>query len=52
MYAAHHVPQLRALNYKGVPYKTVFLSYPDIEGQMRALGAEPGYRTRRGDLYT
>ena len=42
-----------ALNYKGVPYETVFVSYPDIRELVISFGAEPGYRnTPHGDLYT
>ncbi|KAH7107256.1 hypothetical protein BKA62DRAFT_127557 [Auriculariales sp. MPI-PUGE-AT-0066] len=42
-----------ALNYKGVAYKTVYISYPDIKSKMMELGAAPGYPNgSRGDLYT
>ncbi|KAF8493149.1 hypothetical protein JB92DRAFT_3090396 [Gautieria morchelliformis] len=30
-----------ALNYKGVPYKTVWIEYPEIEPTMRSIGAAP-----------
>jgi len=41
-----------ALNYKGVPYKTVWLSYPDIEPTLRELGAQPtGTKPRSSDPY-
>lgn len=30
-----------ALNFKGVPYKTVWLEYPDIEPTFRSIGAIP-----------
>ncbi|KFX97572.1 hypothetical protein O988_04806 [Pseudogymnoascus sp. VKM F-3808] len=30
------------LNYKQIPYRTVFLEFPDIEPTLKALGLEPG----------
>ncbi|KAF8500069.1 hypothetical protein JB92DRAFT_2980192 [Gautieria morchelliformis] len=30
-----------ALNYKGAPYKTVWIEYPEIEPTMRSIGAAP-----------
>ncbi|KIK62816.1 hypothetical protein GYMLUDRAFT_223387 [Collybiopsis luxurians FD-317 M1] len=30
-----------SLNYKGLPYKTVWLEYPDIESTMKKIGALP-----------
>jgi len=30
------------LNYKGIPYRVQFVSYPDIEPTLKALGAPPG----------
>ncbi|KZV85199.1 hypothetical protein EXIGLDRAFT_654270 [Exidia glandulosa HHB12029] len=41
-----------ALNYKGIPYKTIFLSYPDIEPEMRKIGAAPGIQVPGFTLYT
>ncbi|KAF8527802.1 hypothetical protein JB92DRAFT_2865298 [Gautieria morchelliformis] len=42
-----------ALNYKGVPYKTVWLEYPEIEPTMRSIGAAPTRKKPDGSpLYT
>ncbi|KAK3625472.1 hypothetical protein LTR56_020372 [Elasticomyces elasticus] len=30
------------LNYKNIPYKTVFLEFPDIEPKLKELGIDPG----------
>ncbi|KAF5346322.1 hypothetical protein D9758_011517 [Tetrapyrgos nigripes] len=30
-----------ALNYKRIPYKVVWVEYPDIEGEMKKLGIQP-----------
>lgn len=41
------------LNYKGLPYKTVWLEYPDIEPTMKKIGALPtGKRPDGSILYT
>ncbi|KAF8588673.1 hypothetical protein K439DRAFT_1233675, partial [Ramaria rubella] len=29
------------LNYKGIPYKTTWVSYPDIEPTLKKLGCSP-----------
>ncbi|KAF8521807.1 hypothetical protein JB92DRAFT_2889328 [Gautieria morchelliformis] len=42
-----------ALNYKGVPYKTIWLEYPEIEPTMRSIGAAPTTKKPDGSpLYT
>ncbi|KAF8508653.1 hypothetical protein JB92DRAFT_2951855 [Gautieria morchelliformis] len=42
-----------ALNYKGVPYNTVWLEYPKIEPTMRGIGAAPtGKKPDGSPLYT
>ncbi|KAF8507815.1 hypothetical protein JB92DRAFT_2957157 [Gautieria morchelliformis] len=42
-----------ALNYKGVPYKTVWLEYPEIEPTIRSIGAAPTRKKPDGSpLYT
>lgn len=41
------------LNYKGVPYSTQWVSYPDIEPRMKALGAAPtGTKANGSPAYT
>ncbi|KZV83046.1 hypothetical protein EXIGLDRAFT_843275 [Exidia glandulosa HHB12029] len=42
------------LNYKRLPYRTEYISYPDIKPRMQALGAVPGYNdpAHGGDVYT
>ncbi|GLB43549.1 putative glutathione S-transferase, N-terminal domain [Lyophyllum shimeji] len=42
-----------ALNYKGIPYKTVWVEYPDIEAAAKQIGAAPtGKRPDGTPLYT
>ncbi|KAJ7615654.1 hypothetical protein DFH06DRAFT_123862 [Mycena polygramma] len=36
-----HATDRFALNYKGIPYKTVWLEYPEIEPLCRKIGAQP-----------
>ncbi|KAG9051556.1 hypothetical protein FS837_004066 [Tulasnella sp. UAMH 9824] len=36
------------LNYKQIPYKTVWVSYPDIEPTLKSLGFDPSTVTRAG----
>ncbi|KAK9784049.1 putative GST N-terminal domain-containing protein [Seiridium cardinale] len=39
------------LNYKRIPYKTIFLEFPDIEPTLKALGLGPG-ESSTGPKYT
>jgi len=42
-----------ALNYKGVPFKTEWVEYPDIEPVMKKIGSAPTMKNSDGqDLYT
>ncbi|KAF9063082.1 hypothetical protein BDP27DRAFT_1335618 [Rhodocollybia butyracea] len=42
-----------SLNFKNVPYKTIWIEYPDIEPTMKKLGAQPtGLRQDGSPLYT
>ena len=54
-------PQLRkvvdihlrfSLNYKGIPYKTIWLEYLEIEGEYKKAGIEPSGKRGGKDLYT
>lgn len=41
------------LNYKGLPFKTQWVEYPDIEPTMKKIGAKPTMKRPNGqDLYT
>lgn len=41
------------LNFKKIPYQTVWVEYPDIKPEMKKIGAEPTSRLPDGnDLYT
>jgi len=37
----HSLPNRYALNFKGIPHKTIWIEYPDIEPTMRSIGASP-----------
>ncbi|THU89660.1 hypothetical protein K435DRAFT_760842 [Dendrothele bispora CBS 962.96] len=42
-----------SLNYKGIPYKTVWVEYPDVEPTLKALGARPTKKKPDGSpMYT
>lgn len=42
-----------SLNYKGLPYKTVWIEYPDVEPTLKKIGAPPTGRKLDGSpLYT
>ncbi|KAF9063084.1 hypothetical protein BDP27DRAFT_1368284 [Rhodocollybia butyracea] len=42
-----------SLNFKNVPYKTIWLEYPDIEPKMKKLGARPtGLKPDGSPMYT
>lgn len=49
-----HVWKTRfVLNYKNVPYRTTWVSYPDIEGTMKGIGGQPTAKRADGSpLYT
>ncbi|CAK5284426.1 unnamed protein product [Mycena citricolor] len=40
-----------ALNYKGLPYKTVWIEYPDIADHCLRIGAEPSMIRKNGKPY-
>lgn len=40
-----------ALNYKGLPYETVWIEYPDIEDHCKKIGAEPSMIRKNGKPY-
>lgn len=41
-----------SLNFKGIPYKTIWLEYPDIEPTMRSIGAAPTTNAGGKTMYT
>lgn len=42
-----------SLNYKGVPYETKWVEYPDIEGTLQSIGGRPTSKKNDGtDYYT
>ncbi|KAL1744144.1 hypothetical protein HDZ31DRAFT_39322 [Schizophyllum fasciatum] len=41
-----------ALNYKGLPFRTEWVEYPDIEGKCKEIGAEPTSTRDGKPLYT